>query len=116
VVGTRAFRRQQHEHEVDGLLVDGVVIDRAFEAREHADDLLDVRKAAVGNGDPLPHAGGTEALALGQRFKDLAFGDTGQLCRACREFLEKLLLAVNLQRRDDRIRRKHISDVHVWTY
>ena len=64
------LRRKQKEHQVHRLIVHRIEIDRMIELREQAGHLFHAGDAAMRNCNPLPHPGGTELLAFGQRFED----------------------------------------------
>ena len=79
---------------------------------EKSGHLLHARNTAVRNGDALPHAGGAQLLALGERFVDAPLGESGETGRLMRHLLQHLLLARSLQMRNDRVGRKQIGDFH----
>ena len=74
MIRPRRLGREQQEDEVHRLLVDGVEIDRRFEPREHAEELLEAGQLAVGNGDAVAHARRAQPFALEQHLEDLALG------------------------------------------
>ena len=61
---------------------------------------------------PLPTSSGAELLALKQDLEDRALVLAGELGRTRSQFLDRLLLAVNLERRNDRVRRDEIGKRH----
>ncbi len=54
MIRTGPFRRQQQEGEIDRLVVQRFEIDRGFQTREDADDLLDTGSLPWGMAIPLP--------------------------------------------------------------
>jgi hypothetical protein len=58
--------------------------------------------------DAGTHAGRTELFALHQYVEDLALAASGEVRRFGREFVQRLLLAVDLERRNNRLRRDEI--------
>jgi hypothetical protein len=53
----------------------------------------------VRNGNAAADAGGAQPLALQQRIQDFARIDAGELGRALRQLLQRLLLGLGLERR-----------------
>ena len=78
MIGAGALRREQHEDEVDRLVVERIEIDRAREPRKDADQPVERAQLAVRDGDALADAGRAQALALQQRVEDLALGKPGE--------------------------------------
>ena len=72
MVGSRRFRGDQHENEIDGESVRCLEIDRALEPREDAENLLALGELAMRNGDAVADPGRAEPLALQDRIEDLA--------------------------------------------
>src|SRR5207244_1287779 len=56
---------------------------------------------------------GAQPLALDESVENLALVQMGELGRASRQFLERLLLARRLQARQDALRPYQVDDVHV---
>ena len=112
VVGARGFRRQQQENQIDRLAVERLEIDRLVQPREQAEQPTELRQLAVRNGDAIADAGRAELLALQQHFEDRALVLAGQFGRARGQLLDRLLLAVDLERRNDRVRRDEIGERH----
>ena len=112
MIGAGAFRRQQQEHQIDRLAVHRFEVDRAFEAREEAEQLFQLGELAVRNGDAIADGGGAELFALQQNLEHRAFVLPGQDGRPRRQFLQRLLLAVDLQRRENRLGRDQIGNRH----
>ncbi len=111
MVGACAFGRQKQENQIDRLIVDRVEIDVAIKPREQADDARKAGQLAVRDRDAMADAGGAEALALQQRLENRSLGQTRDLGRALGELLQKLLLALRLQRRDDACLRDEIRKI-----
>ena len=78
VVGAGALRREQQEEQVDRLAVEGLEVDRLVEAREQAEQAVELRQLAVRDGDAVADAGRAEALALQQRLEDRALVEAGE--------------------------------------
>src|SRR3984957_11674974 len=111
-IGARAFRRQQQEHEVHRLAVHRLEIDRAFEPGKQAEQFFQLGKLAVRDGDAIADGGGSELLPLQQNLENRAFVLSGQHGGARRQFLQRLFLAVDLQRREDRLGCDQIGNRH----
>lgn len=79
MIGARALRRKQQEHEIDRLVVQRLEIDRLLQPSKDADDRMDVSQLAVGNGDAVADAGRAQAFALQDNVEDLPFGKPGDL-------------------------------------
>jgi len=112
MIGSGAFGRQKHEDKIDGLIVDGIVVDRRFQPGEHARDFVDIAEPSMRNGDALPDACRAQAFTLHQRFEDLALRQTRHLCGPGRQLLQKVFLALNFERRDDGGWFEQIGNVH----
>ena len=112
MIGPRALGCQEEENEVDRLPVERLEIDRALEPREQADQLFEVRQLAVRDRDAVADPGAAELFALHQRFENQPLALPGQLGGARRKLMDRLLLAVHFEGRDDRIRRHEIGERH----
>ena len=112
MIGPRRLRRQQKEDKIDRLLVHRVEIDRRIDAHEQTVKARQARQSAMGNGNPIAHPRGAQALALQQNVENLPLAAAGKLRRALGQFLEQLLLAAHPQPRDDGCRRDQINDIH----
>src|ERR1044072_497913 len=112
VIGARAFRGEQQANQIDRLAVERLEIDPALEAGEQADQLLELRQLAVRNRNAVADPGAAELLALRQRLEDQPVALSGQLRGARGELLDRLLLAVHFERRNDRVRRDEIGERH----
>src|SRR5450755_3179804 len=112
VIGARAFRRQQQEHQVDRLAVHRLEIDRALEAGKKPEQLFQLGKLAVRDGDAIADGGGSQFFALQQHLENRAFVLPGQDGGPRRQFLQRLLLAVDLQRRENRLGCDQIGNRH----
>jgi hypothetical protein len=64
------------------------------------------------NCNAAPNARRTEALALQQRFENLAGDELGQLSCYFGQFQQSLLLIFRLERGDDTLRRYQITEIH----
>src|SRR5436309_5133389 len=112
MVGAGTFRRKQQEYQVDRLAIERFEIDRPLQPRKDAEQLGELRQLAMRNGNTVAHAGRAQLLALHEDLEDRALALTGQFRRLGGELLQGLLLAVDLQRRNDRIRRDEIVERH----
>ena len=74
-----------------------------------ADDARRAHELAVRDGDPLPKPGGAEPLTLQERVEDIALLKPGELGRARGQFLQELLLVLDLERGDHRLGADQIS-------
>src|SRR6266508_815670 len=106
------FRRQQQKHQIDRLAVKRLEIDGSFEACKEPEQLVELRQLAVRYGDAVADAGRAELLALLQDLEDRAFTLAGEFGRLAGKLEQRLLLAVDLQRRNDGIRRDEIGEQH----
>src|SRR5574337_657693 len=104
MVGAGRFGRDQQEDEVHRQPVGRIEVDRPVETGEHAENLLTLGELSVRNGDPVADASRTQALPLQDRVEDLARRQTRDVRGALAQFLQRLLLAIDAQRRDDRVR------------
>ena len=64
------------------------------------------------NRNALPHAGGAETFAFDQRFEDAPLGQMGERGGAFGQFLQQLLLALHLERRNYGFGCEQIGDFH----
>ena len=112
MVGAGAFRRQQHEDQIHRLAVERLEIDRPIEPCEQPEQLVEPDELAVRNGDPVADSGRAQLLALQQGLENAALALPGQLRGLRGKLLDRLLLAVDLQRRKDCVRRDEIVERH----
>src|SRR6185369_5466564 len=112
MIGTGCFRREQQENQVDRLAVERFEIDRTLQPRKQTEQPAELRQLAVRYSHAVPDARGTELLALQQNLEDRFFALARQFGGAGGKFLQRLLLAVDLERRDDRGWRDEIGERH----
>ena len=112
VIGAGGFRRQQQKNQIDRLAVERLEIDRPLQPREQPEQAAELRQLAVRNGDAVADRGGAELLALQQDFQNRALVLAGEFGRARGEFLDRLLFIVDLERRNNRVRRDEIGERH----
>ena len=79
---------------------------------EETEESAELRKLAMRNCHTTTDAGRAELFALKQDFQNCLFALSRQLSRARGQFLDRLLLAVNLQPCNDGVRRDEISKRH----
>src|SRR5262249_10647609 len=113
MVGTGGLGREQQKDQIDRLAVERLELDRPIEPGEQPEQPFELRQLAMRDGDAVADAGGAELLALLQDLEDLALALAGELGGACRELLDRLLLAVDLKRGNDRLRRNEIGERHM---
>src|SRR6185369_2407350 len=92
---------EQREHEVHGLPVGRLEGDGRGGAHKGAHGLLQGADAAVGYGDAVPQAGGTELLALEQAVEDARPRDLPGVLEQQPDLLEQALLAAHVQPQQD---------------
>src|SRR5215470_12142741 len=112
MVGAGCFRREQQEDEIDRLAVECLKLDRAIQAGEQAEQMLELGQLAMRYGDSIADAGRSKLLALQQHLENGALALARQLGSARRKLLQRLLLAVDLERRNHRVRRDEIAEQH----
>src|SRR5215472_9589713 len=112
MVGAGGFRREQQKHEIDRLTVERLELHGPFESRKQSEQLIELRQLAVRNGDAVADAGRTELLALLQNLQDRSLALTAELGGLGGQLLQDLLLAVDLERRNDGVRRDEIGEKH----
>ncbi len=112
MVGAGGFRCEQQKHQIDRLAVERLEIDSPFEPSKQSEQLIELGQLAVRNGDAVAHAGRTKLLALLQRLQDGPLTLAAELGGLRRQFLQDLLLAVDLQCRNDGIGRDKIGEEH----
>src|SRR5215469_16038644 len=112
MVGAGGFRREQQKHEIDRLTVERLELHRPFESRKQSEQLVELRQLAVRNGDAVTDAGRTELLALLKNLENRPLALAAELGGLGGQLLQNLLLAVDLQRRNDGIRRDEIGEQH----
>ena len=88
MISPGAFRRNQHEYEVDGCTILGIKVDRPVEAGEDAKDPVDMGELAVRDGNSVADAGGAQPLTLQHGIKDLPCRQATQGRRLLGEFLQ----------------------------
>src|SRR5262245_32434548 len=109
MIGAGRFRRQQQEDEIDRLAVERFELHRTVEPGEQAEQMVELGQLAVRYGYAVADSGRAELLALQQNLEDRALALPGELGGAGRQLLERLLLAVDLERRNDSARRDEIA-------
>ena len=112
MIGAGGFRREQQKHQIDGLAVERLEIDRPLEPREQSEQLAELGQLAVRNGDAVADAGRAELLALLQDLEDRPLALAGELAGLGGELLQDLLLSVDLERRNNGIGRDEIGEQH----
>src|SRR5262249_41824560 len=112
MIGASAFWRKQQEYQIDGLSIECFEVDRTFEARKHAEQLVELRQLSVRNSNTTPDAGRAELLPLHENLEDRPLAEPGEFRSLRGELLQGLFLAVDLQRRNDRIGRHEIVERH----
>src|SRR5262245_57503956 len=109
MIGAGAFRREQQEHEIDFLAVQGVEIDRLGQTSEHADNTPHAGKLGVRDGDAMLEPGRAQPLTLPQRIENIAFGKSGEASGPSRQLLQELFLGLDLERGDHSLRRDEMT-------
>src|SRR5499433_1449222 len=112
MVGAGGFRREQQKHEINRLTVERLELHGPFEARKQSEQLVELRQLAVRNGDAVTDAGRTELLALLQNLENRSLALAAELGGLGGQLLQRLLLAVDLERRNDGVRRDEIGEKH----
>ena len=112
VIGTSRFGREQQENEIDRLAVQRFKVDGPFQAGKQAKQLVELRELAMGDGNAVADAGRAELLPLQQRLENHPLALAGQFRGAGGQFLDHLLLAGDLQCRNDRVRRHKVGERH----
>src|SRR5262245_17260414 len=112
MVGPGRFRCEQQKHQIDRLAVERLEIDGPFEPRKQTEQLIELGQLTVRNRDAVAHAGRTELLALLQRLQNGPLGLAAELGSLRGQLLQDLLLAVDLQCRNDGIGRDKIGEEH----
>src|SRR5580698_6608217 len=64
LLAARAFRKQQQSNDIDGLAIDGIVVDRLLEASEQTERGLDLLKSRVWDRHAAADAGRSQILAF----------------------------------------------------
>ena len=95
-----------------GCAVERLEIDRLVEPRREPEQVREPGELAVRDGDALADAGRAEALALQQRVEDGALVEAGEARRMRGELVQRLLLAGNAHRRNDRLGRQEFEQGH----
>src|SRR5689334_2927615 len=112
MIGAGTFRREQQEYQVDGLPIERFEVDRALQACKYAKQLVELGQLAVRNGNTIADAGRAELLALHENLENSPLAEPGEFRSLGGELLQGLLLAVDLQRRNDRVGRHEIVERH----
>src|SRR3546814_19179544 len=68
VIGAGCLRCQQHEDQVNRMIVDGIEVDRRLQSGDAAIEAIQLRSLAVRDADAVPDAGGSQAPTLHQPF------------------------------------------------
>ena len=112
MIGAGSFRSKQQEYKIDRLAIERLEIDRPIEPRKQTKQLVELCELAVRDGDAVADAGRAELLTLQQDLVDGAFVLAAELGRLSGEFLQGLLLSVDLERGNDRVGRDEIGERH----
>src|SRR5687768_17120414 len=97
MIGPCSLRGQKQKQNIDGLTVESIEIDRLFQAGDEAEDPIQPGKLAMRDGDAVADPGRAEALALQQRLENLVRAAPDEPPGQRAEFVQRLLLAVDLQ-------------------
>ena len=114
MIGAGAFRRQQQENQIDRLIVERLEIDRPVEPGEQSEQPGQSGHLAVRNGDAVADRGRAELFALHQDVENRPLVLSAEHGRARGKLLQHLLLAVDLERRENRVWRDQIVERHEW--
>src|SRR5262249_26296826 len=112
MVGAGGFRREQQKNEIYRLTVERLELHGPFESRKQSEQLVELRQLAVRNGEAGTDASRTELLALLKNLENRALALAAELGGLGGQLLQNLLLAVDLQRRNDGIGRDEIGEQH----
>ncbi len=112
MVGAGTFWRQQQENQINRLIVQRFEIDRRFKTCENTGDLLDAVELAMGNGNAVPHTGGTELFTLEDDVEHFPFRDSGNSGCLCGQLLKQLLFGIHLEGGNNRILLQQICQRH----
>jgi hypothetical protein len=112
VIGAGAFGRQQEKDQIDRLAVERLEIDRPIEPREQSEQPAEIRHLAVGNGDAVADSRGAELFALHQDLENGLLALAGEHRGTRRELVQRLLLIVDLEGGQDRVRCDEIGERH----
>ena len=107
-----AFRCEEQEHQIHGLIVQGLEIDGLIETREDADDGMDACQLTVRNSDPVTDAGRAKACALQDNIENFPLRKPCDFRRLCSQFLEELFLGIYPKGGNDRILLQQICQSH----
>jgi hypothetical protein len=113
VIGACAFGREQQENQIDRLAVERFEINRLFKPRKKTDEAVELCELAMRNRDATADTGRAEPLAVPQRFKNLALAAATLRRRTRRQFLQRLLFGLHLERGQNRVRGQKIVERHV---
>src|SRR5262245_64313176 len=104
MIGAGGFRREQQENQVNRLIVECLEIDWLMKPRKHAKQTPQFRQLAVRNCNAIANRGRAELFALKQDLQDSLLVLPGEFGSARGQFLNRLLLVVNLESRNYRFR------------
>src|SRR5690348_3425395 len=110
MIRTRALRRQQQKNEIDRLAIERIEFDRTIESCEQSKQVIEFGQLAMRDGDAVSDRRRAELFPLQQSLEDFALAQTREGRRACRQFLDRLLLSVDLQCGNDRSE-EHTSEL-----
>ena len=88
---------KQHEQQIDRAPIGRVKLHRGGQPQKRARSVLEALDAAVGNGDSLTEAGGTEAFAGEQAVENQAAGDALMILEQQAGLFENTLLAAGVE-------------------
>ena len=93
VVGTRVFRGEEEEHEIDGLFIHGIKIDRRRRPGKDAVQARQSGQLGMRDGDAQPHSRRSQSLSFEKSIEDSPLISADDARGMARQFLERLFLA-----------------------
>src|SRR5690606_17408117 len=112
MIGAGTFRREQQKDQVDRLAIERFEIDRLLKPRKETDETIELGELAVRDGNATADAGRAEPLAMPQGFENFPLAAAALGSRTRRQFLQRLLLVLHLERGQNRVRGQKIVERH----
>lgn len=98
VIRACTFGSKQQEHQIDRLIINCLEVDRFDQPGENTNQTIERDELAMRDSDAMTDSGRTKAFALQQGIEYFPSRQTGYLSRMRRDFLDRLLFRIGLER------------------
>ena len=112
MIGTGGLEGEQQKNEIDRLVIERLEIDCPLEASEQSYQPAKPGHLAMRDRHAISHGRRAELLTLKQNLQNCLLALVGELRGMRGKFLDRLLLAIDFEGRDDCVRRDEVGERH----